>query len=145
MARQKAKPDTALIRTVNRSIGMVAPLLDRRCGRPPDGWPSWNQSLWNQFRHRIDANADASRFSTTTAPKSCIGDDRAVAHPRSGTGGLRISAVPPARMREFGPVVPGRATLPGASSRRPRPAIVVIIRERMLRRTKLIGREYGSK
>jgi hypothetical protein len=52
------------------------------------------------------------------------------------------------RRRECGNLsrsLPGQATLLGASSRHQRPAIVVIIRERMLRRTKLIGREYGSK
>jgi hypothetical protein len=30
--------------------------------------------------HCIDANADASRFSTTIAPKFCIGDHRAIAN-----------------------------------------------------------------
>jgi len=41
--------------------------------------------------YRIDANADPSRFSTTIAPKFCIGAHSAIAHPLCGTSRLRLS------------------------------------------------------
>src|SRR6266849_1656927 len=99
MARQKTKPDTALkIRALNGSIGMVAPrwtdvaVVRQTVGR-------LGISHLGITCHRSDANAGASRLSTVLAPKSCVGDHRAIACPRCGTSGLCRLAVSPARTR----------------------------------------------
>jgi hypothetical protein len=88
----------------------------------------------------IDMNANASRLSTTVAPKICIGEHSAIASP-CGAGRLCIGPARawPSRSASATPHRLGPAGDP------PRLAFVVILRERMIRRAKLMGRQHGSK
>jgi hypothetical protein len=90
----------------------------------------------------IDMNANASRVSAATRPKFCIGTRSAVANHHVG----------PAAFSASDPRAPGRAGRPRAPTHRLGPAggpsrlaLVVILRERMIRRAKPMGREHGSK
>ena len=79
-------------------------------------------AAFESIHHLIDANANASRLSTTPAPKICIGDHSAIASAPCGAGGLCTSAV-----------------IPGPAGSPPRLAFAVILRERMIRSSQVYG------
>jgi hypothetical protein len=112
----------------------------------------------------IDVNAKASRVSTTVTPKICIGDQRTVANPRVSQPPLHFKGHIRAHSttcrgraadvtgRGFWRAGPARASRPPPlrialrpAGKPPRLALVVVLRERMIRRPELMGREHGIK
>jgi len=79
-------------------------------------------AAFESIHHLIDANANASRLSTTPAPKICIGDHSAIASPY-----VEPAAFASQRSYLGPPAVP------------PRLAFAVILRERMIRSSQVYG------